>query len=641
MRHRALIACLGTSLLGSRARADGIQGSTPEPAAPTALTDQELLNESLKETVEIFDERPDKPFDRDTEVRLTGEQLAARGAVDLATALELLPDVTVRDAGRGGFNIDLRGGRKGEVSILVDGVLVTDPYYGTFDVTTIPITDIVQIRMSTTPQSPIDGPGGSGGVIEVLTRDAIGPQLVIARVQGDTLPETTMTATARTELAKNLAIRVSMSGLAGGREYTLASGLPSLPEQRHAADGSARLEYRDGDRRVALDFFIDDRHYIPPPADDASANFQIIDRETEKRANIKADDKWGDYQVQAAGWIHSLDRTTLDYADAEFLMKTGSEVLTALRTGGEALVTRAIGKDWRWAASANVEHDSATDTLTSGVTPAIGTGDTTVLETAGDLQYEHKQLRVDGAAGIAIPFGVMTASPWPEFKLNVKYRVRPDLELALTGGRKGRIPSLRERFDPADGNPMLGPEMNNHIELRAVENIQDRLHLEVAPFYRYQTGTIASNTNDKGRFDSIGDVQIYGIDLISRVRVHRMAEVGAAYSFIRAETNTAADAINRLPRNKAEGWAQVTPDPRIALLARLKYFGQSLDQVGGTSGAVVPGYYLLEASATAQITRKYLFVLRGDDLLDARPADRTGFSGPGRVISAILQGTWD
>jgi vitamin B12 transporter len=636
MRRRTLIACLGATLLSSLARADG--NSTPEPTAPTALSDQELLAESLKETVEIFDERPDKPFDRDTEVRLTGEQLAARGAIDLGSALELLPDVTVRDAGRGGFNIDVRGGRKGEVSILVDGVLVTDPYYGTFDVAGIPITDIVQIRVSTTPQSPIDGPGGSGGVIEVLTRDAIGPQLVIARLTGDTLPSSTMTGTMRTELVKHLALRVSASGLAGGRDYTLATGLPALPEDRHAASGTSRLEYRDGDRRIALDVFIDDRHYIPPPADDASTGFTLIERETSKRVSIKADDKWGGFQVQAEGWVHALDRTTLNFSDAAFLMRTGSEVLTALRTGGEALVTKPINQDWRWAASAVLDHESATDTLTSGVTPSIGQGDTTVLETAGDAQYEHKKLRVDLAVGVAFPFGVATdPPPWLEAKLNVKYRVRPDLELSLTGGRKGRVPSLRERFDPADGNPGLGPEMNNHIELRAVENIQDRLHLEAAPFYRYQTGTIASNTNDKGRFDSIGDANIYGVDLISRVRVHRMAELGAAYSYIRAKTDTSADAINRLPRNKLEGWVQATPDPRVALLARVKYFGDSIDM----GSAVVKGYTLVEASASAQITKQYLTVLRVDDLLDARPQDRAGFSGPGRVISLVLQGNWD
>ncbi|HEU4615063.1 MAG TPA: Plug domain-containing protein, partial [Kofleriaceae bacterium] len=159
-----------------------------EPADPDGLTDEELARLAEGEAIEIYDERPDKPFDRDTDVRLTGEELAARGAVDLATALALLPDVTVRDAGRGGFNVDIRGARKGAVSVLVDGVLVSDPYYGTFDVSTIPITDIVQVRMSTAPQSPIDGPGGPGGVIEVVTRDAIGGQLVIARATTDTLP---------------------------------------------------------------------------------------------------------------------------------------------------------------------------------------------------------------------------------------------------------------------------------------------------------------------------------------------------------------------------------------------------------------------------------------------------------------------
>src|SRR5512146_1796599 len=159
-RLRALtIVCVLAQAGGVRAQ--GTSADT-EPSAPAGLTDEDLVKLAQGEAIEIYDERPDKPFDRDTEVRLTGEQLAARGAVDLGTALALLPDVTVRDVGRGGFNVDIRGARKGAVSVLVDGVLVTDPYYGTFDVSTIPITDIVQIRVSTTPQSPIDGPGGPG-----------------------------------------------------------------------------------------------------------------------------------------------------------------------------------------------------------------------------------------------------------------------------------------------------------------------------------------------------------------------------------------------------------------------------------------------------------------------------------------------
>src|SRR4029079_18126524 len=115
------------ALWGTSAQADAPAPPAAQPAAPQALSDAAAAALARGEAIEIFDERPDKPFDRDTELRLTGEQLAARGAVDLATALALLPDVTVRDAGRGGFNIDIRGARKGAVGVLIDGVLVSDP----------------------------------------------------------------------------------------------------------------------------------------------------------------------------------------------------------------------------------------------------------------------------------------------------------------------------------------------------------------------------------------------------------------------------------------------------------------------------------------------------------------------------------
>src|SRR5258705_10324403 len=48
---------------------------TSEPAAveKQGMSDEELAKLSEGETIEIYDERPDKPFDRDTDVRLTGE----------------------------------------------------------------------------------------------------------------------------------------------------------------------------------------------------------------------------------------------------------------------------------------------------------------------------------------------------------------------------------------------------------------------------------------------------------------------------------------------------------------------------------------------------------------------------------------
>lgn len=632
--------------MGGPAAADD---ANPEPSAPAALTDADLVKLSQQETIEIYDERPDKPFDRDTEVRLTGEQLAARGAVDLGTALALLPDVTVRDAGRGGFNIDIRGARKGAVSVIVDGVLVTDPYYGTFDVSTIPITDIVQIRVATTPQSPIDGPGGPGGVIEVHTRDAIGPQVVIARLTSDSLPSFGMTGTARVALAKDLALRVAASGLGGAHDLALPAGASVvLNEDRHAATGAARLEYRRADQRVALDGFIDDRHYIAPPSDTSSSSILLIDRETTERVSAKADEKLDKLQLQQQAWVHHLHRLSRYYMDTALQNEQQIENLSAMRVGAMALATHPIGKDARWAASASVDHETVEVFDLSTKTDAA----LTLAELAGDGQYEHETVRLDGAAGLALPFAD-GATPWPEGKLVATWRPSyGHLVLAATVARKGRVPSLRERFEPAIGNPALGPELIDHVEVRAIEQVGERLRVEGAPFYKHSTGTIRSSTNpaDMGKLINLGALDYVGLDVVGRVRVHPIVEVGAAYDYIRVTQEASGatpqinDPLDRLPHHRGEGWVQVTPERRLALLARVRYYGASIDRSGGACAAppcYIGAYTIVEGTATAQLTKEYLAVLRVDDLLDVRPETRAGYHTAGRVISLVVQGQWE
>ena len=91
------------------------------------------------------------------------------------------------------------------------------------------MTDIVQIRVSTSPSSPIDGAGGPGGVIEVHTRDAIGDELVAARIQGSTLPSASAAATGRAMLTDTLAMRVSATGDLGSRDFSMPTRMGAGP----------------------------------------------------------------------------------------------------------------------------------------------------------------------------------------------------------------------------------------------------------------------------------------------------------------------------------------------------------------------------------------------------------------------------
>jgi outer membrane cobalamin receptor len=596
------------------------------------------------EAFEIFDERPAKPFERDTAVRLTGAELAARGATNLATALALLPEVTVRDFGRGGFNVDIRGARKGAVSILIDGVPVSDPYYGTFDVSTIPITDIVQIRISTTPQSPIDGPGGPGGVIEVHTRDAIGPQLVIARLTADSLPSLGLTGTARVALARHLALRLSGSALGGARDLALP-GDASVGEGRHAVTGAGRLEYRAGERRVVVDGFLDDRHYVSPPSDVTRGAILLIDRETSARAQARADDKIGSLQLQAQVFSQYLRRSARTFLDPALTNQTSVENLQALHSGASALATQPFWRDFRWAASAAVDFEKA---VVSNILNQAARGRTTLVEAAGDLQYAHQQFHADVSAGAVVPFGTH-ARPWPEAKAVARHRPLTGLELAATAAYKGRLPSLRERFVAVDGLSALRPERTGHLELRAIERPHDRVRVELAPFYKHIAGQIrvSPNTMDMGQLINLGTVELWGIDSEVRVTPHPLFETGVSYEYVKAragkagETPPLQDPIDRLPHHRFDAWAEGRFRGRFSGVARVTYYGPSTDMTGIGGPMQVSGYALVSANLAAQLTPQYLGVLRVDDLLDARPEIRTGFHSPGRIVSIVLQGAWD
>jgi hypothetical protein len=455
----------------------------------------------------------------------------------------------------------------------------------------------------------------------------VGSQLIIARATSDTLPSLGVAGMARVALTKHLALRFSASGLAGARDFDVQSG--SVEENRHASTGAARLEYRDASKRLVLDGFLDDRHYISPPSEVSS--ILLIDRETTSRAAAKGDLKHDKLQLQGQAFVQNLHRRSRNFMDADLSVQQKVEDLRALRIGGMALATRPIGKDMRWVASTSAARDSARTTVDTETTR----GDLTLIESAAALQYEKQTMRLDGAVGVAVPIGI-DANPWPEAKLVAKWRpAYGPIELTATGARKGRVPSLRERFDMnIGGNPALDPEHATHAELRAVGEIKEQFRFEVAPFYRHTSGVI---TALMGQLTNRDELDFYGIDTSGRVYVHSRVQVGAAYNFIALRACGDDECtFERLPKHRGEGWVEVTPERRIVLNARVRYYGAFRDQM-----MPLPSYTTIEATATATLSRKYLVVLRGEDLLNQRPQTRLNYFGAGLVVSLVLQGQWE
>jgi len=111
------------------------------------------------------------------------------------------------------------------------------------------------------------------------------------------------------------------------------------------------------------------------------------------------------------------------------------------------------------------------------------------------------------------------------------------------------------------------------LELRAIEALDERLHVELAPFYRHSSGLIRMMG---GRFANTGALEIFGVSFAGRGRVHRRLEVGGGYEYLKAQSKTADEPLDFLFHHKLDGWIRVNPAGTITVFTGKCEFGQGI-----------------------------------------------------------------
>ena len=572
---------------------------------------------------------------QDGELKLSGKELAERGAHDLADALDLLPEVRVRPAGRGGFQVDLRGGRKGMVTVLVDGVPIDEPYYGNFDLTSIPVTDILEIRVSLAPASPLDGAGGPGGVVEVVTRSANGARRIQARSSAASSGTLTAAATARSALAGSWSLRASATGARNARAIELIdpAGGSTSEVTTVGSNGNAavRLEYLSSRSRVVADLWGSRKQSENPPGTDQGGTLLAIDPELSARASLAAETGLGGYRVGARVYGHIVSRVSDSYVDAERSMLSSSEDLLAGRVGAAAYADRPLGGKSRLAMRLTFDGDFAStdNTNSAGTVTTEGAGG--VGEAAVGVRLVRGRFRLSADLGLALP-AAGGAEPWPEGKLVGSVTPIDALELRATAAYKGRVPTLRERYSPQIGDSSLAPEKTAYGELAVTARPTADLRAALTGFVRDTEGLI-SFRSEKMALANVGDVQVRGIEAALELAPARTVGGGAAYSY--ADHGPRATAIDFFPAHRAEGWLSVRRR-RAGGTARVRYLGAVTDRE-----TTLEGHTTLDASAWARVTPRVTATLRLENLADARFHERSMVYAPGRVIAFSVEGTWD
>lgn len=585
----------------------------PTPLVPEATTST---------TIEVVDRRLDRSFDPHAARALTGRRIAELGATNLAEALEHLPTAFVRTAGRGGVQVDVRGARKGALLVLIDGMPISDPFFGNFDVASIPATDIAEIRVSNAPASPLDGPGGNGGVVEVITRSAVGKRRAFVRVSGGTAPGARVAASAKGDVAGGLAVRVSGSGAADARTFTVQpkdGPASALDQSGRAAHGALLVEHVGEAWRLGAELSAGTQGYLVPPSEDEGADLTVVDAETTVRGAVLGEWHDEDLRLSLRGFAHALERESHRFRDASLVGSGARALVEAARYGG---LFRA---DWATTPTLTLLASGALVVETgreSGDGGDGADGAVTVLQAgAGGRWALTSWLTADIGVGAALPVED-GATPWPEARASLEL-TSTWVDVTLIGARKGRVPTLRERFQPNTGNPAIGPEQSSYGEAQVVLRPLEPAALTLSGWVRDISGVIKIPLGGN-QLDNVGDLLTGGLDVRVDVALwSRAIELGGAYQLQAQDGESLYDFF---PTHRGELWLRGRPARALELWARAKYLGDREDQ-----GVLLGDVITLDVGAWLRLGPLRLHG-RVENLADQAWLAHAGIPGFGRTV---------
>jgi outer membrane receptor protein involved in Fe transport len=579
------------------------------------------------------------------QIVVTGRELAERGAQNLAEALALIPELQVRQGGMG-IRLDLRGAKQFSILLLIDGVPLVEPYFGIFDVSAIPITDIVEIRVQLSPASPLEGPGGDGGIVEVFTLHATGARRIEGRVVGSSEPDAEGAVTARIPLTERSGMRVSAGASFADPGYpVLASDQSHHTFFDRQSQEYTGLRYERTTERgtFTADLWYGHRAFSIPPSDTTGAQLQVVTGEHAARAVVGGELFFGAWRLALGAYAETLVRSTDYYGDYTLGQKLSHQDLYTGRGGAAAHLDRTLARgDLRATLSARLSVDvEGAEIEQTGSRTAWGVSSYAELAVGGSVRW--RWLRLDAAVGGLVPVG-HAGNSWPEAKLTLGVVPRKEFSLLFIGARKGRLPTLRELYDPLQGNAALHPEQAWHGELRLEARPSAFVDAHLSGYLRRISGAIRLNPDPTvapaSRKDvNLDTIDVRGVEAGLDVARGRIFGGGVVYIFEDAYSASPAlgfEAIPNFPTHRVDVYLASTWRRRIGGLVRFRYVSANFVQ-----NVTLPPHELVDLSLWARLSKQFRATVRIDNLLDQRYQQLPGLLALPTTVTATVDGVWE
>ncbi len=610
----------------------------------------------------------------ETKRTVTAEDIKERGARTLDEAIELLPGVHVRTGGDGIPRVDIRGFRTRDSKLLLNGTPFNSSYDGQFDPSSIPVENIAKIEMITGGMSVLYGPGGVGGVINIITKK--GQPGLHGSIQGEGAEGNQYLATGTLSGAIDK-VNGFVSGSTLGREgFFLSDGFSPTPAQnkglRNNSDlyrdnAFANVGYSPSDKTsLGLTYsYTQDSHGIPPYDGDPTSPFgnnvkyERIDSSENNQVQFAMNhDFGGPLSVKAWGYYNQLDMLDNFYDDASYTTqnnKGSSSTDSSTRIGGANFQLRGdfgkcgigtvgfMGEDDEWIASGFKVVNIGTNKNPVLVKQPFNADDSFQLY-SGLFQYEVSPIEHLGfVSGLGIHEQARENGSNDDYSylLGVYYDLFKGTRLKANTSRKVRFPTLRDLYNVGNpqGNPNLVPEWSLNYEAGVEQDLPAKTLLSVTGFIIDAHNFIeAVNTGPSVSVAENHDKYLFrGFEISAENRYIQNLLVRASYSFMHSQNDDPGihtDELQYRPRDKVALDANYRFRCGTSINATLLYVANQYDVSNdGLQALRMPSYTVVNLKVNQSLMNNSLDLYIGvRNLFDENYADNFGYPQAGRTV---------
>ncbi len=498
--------------------------------------EEEQAEQEIEYEISVTADRLEEPLKDKTDsvTVLTREDIEQQQWRYVSDALREVPGLSIIRSGSPGkaTSLFLRGGNSAQVLVLIDGVQITDPFFGGVDLANVTTDNVERIEIVRGPQSPLYGSDAMAGAINIITRKGEPGTQVNASFEGGSF--------------ETFREKAGISGSSGKASYSVAYS-------RQDSQGQFENdEFRQNN-------FSASTNYAFSGATELSVTARVHDSHTGipfSFAQTPAPLRNQDTQLTVIGTtLQHTDgeflnlKTRFSYTHFDFLFDDPEDLFFGFSEHTSRTFQAGLQNDFQITEADTVtigyefEQQGVDASDNNGAIPDLDGFETSIHAVYAQNKWESDQWIL--TAGFRFDhhntFGD-TVNP----RIAIAYRPQSDWKIRGSFGTAFRAPSAGDLVFPFFGNPNLDPEKSKSWELGVDHYWQENTVISVAYFRNDYDDLISFDENFVTA--NIAEARSQGLELSGSARHHNW-NFTASYTFLDTEDEIENHQLFRRPRH--------------------------------------------------------------------------------------------